>query len=407
MMLKYIGLWLLIVAALISFIFNVDPTRSGFGTNGVPILRYLPYELSFLSLIIFMICIPAKFNMAALMITSFIIIMITGSLYSLLIIGVNVKETYLGRGVGGFVFLAGYYICFDKKLLSIFIKYYTMFFLFFSLIMLVNLVLFRLDITYYGLVQIYHVESILIISSAFLVDILSGGKIFKKILSACLIGSGFLIYKATNTVLSIVALLWSIRLFSNKIINSIARQNPYLRIVIYFIFTLVFLLFIFSLGYWVQSVISERIIDRENVIREFSLSLRWNSFLSHPFIGDLFTGTPQIDFGYLHIPSHLDLLDLLASGGLITVILFYYPMIYVIKKSIIPSLKNRFVFWQLFLFIALLIVMSVNPILETPRIGLIFFLSLGLLCGLEFKDTKLKIKRENFFKNMVGRINGA
>lgn len=382
LLLKRIGLTFLTLAAVVAAIYNIDPSDQGFGTALNPGLKYLPYVLSALALLIFMLSIPVRMNIMSTSVCLFIALMLIGSLYVLLFLDMPLEETYLGRALGGIVFIAFYYLSFDMNLTRLFFSYYLKIFLASSLIMAIIMVLHKSGVGFQSQDQMYHIQMPAIIAASFLVPLLIYNPIVKSILVFLLILAGLLSSKASCVLSALFAVAWYIYL-SGDIMRIRLQMLPGNTRRLFFV-SMGFgsILFIFLFSFLFYSVIDNRLSERGNKVREIASNIRWNEFISSPLFGNGFTKSPLVDIGLLHIPSHSDLLDLLAFGGLVSVVLFFLP----ICRAILLTLRcNKGIglrAWLVFFVLVLMLTMAVNPLLSVPRMGFLFFSSLGILFGL-------------------------
>ena len=119
---RIMGLISLLMAMFVSFGFSLDPTVMGFGSARIPALKYMPYWLSFLASIFYLMAGIPVFNRLSRAILLFIGIMLAGSLGVFLFKGVPIEETYVGRALGGFVFIAFYLLSRHKFDLKYYMK---------------------------------------------------------------------------------------------------------------------------------------------------------------------------------------------------------------------------------------------------------------------------------------------
>ena len=153
----------------------------------------------------------------------------------------------------------------------------------------------------------------------------------------------------------------------------------------------------------------------EGLISTGNLSFRvflyldaFNIFIQSPIVGDFFTKTPVHDmtkyFGrfliekYRVLPTHSDVLDLLAHGGIIALIIFL-KFIHSLYRNFFRNLvkvrdKGLQAFYIL-LFITsldLLLIMTFNPVFNIPINGFLAWFYLGVLASFNhLMNRKLKV----------------
>ncbi|MBA2480668.1 MAG: hypothetical protein H0V44_08400 [Planctomycetes bacterium] len=124
--------------------------------------------------------------------------------------------------------------------------------------------------------------------------------------------------------------------------------------------------------------------------RQYNYARLWNMFLVSPMMGDRFIGTPNLMFDLYQIelgqnlPSHSDLLDVLAHGGLLGAI----PLALFIAMIVISFLRtcarpgsDETYAAQVTLFavaISALFTSTGNPVWANPTNAFMFWASLGL-----------------------------
>ncbi len=376
-----LGICFLILATTTSLIYTLDPTGQGFGSALIPTLKYLPYIFSLISVFFLSISIKIRTDLNTIFLFFFIMFTFTGSLYSFIFTNRPIEDTFLGRALGGCVFFACYYICFNERAISLFIRLYVKMILIFSFMMALILYGHYFGFLYPELTQMYHAEMSIIVASAFIIPILDIKETLKKYAFILLILAGFFDTKTTSVIVSLIAIacFFTIKTFEfNSKIKSLSKRIKMVWTVLVYKNIVISSVVICLLS---LKIINLRLDERENEVREITMLTRWLEFLDNPIFGTAFTGSPLIEIGTLIIPSHSDLLDLLAFGGLITVVTFVYPISKVVISILINNSEDRLIIWLVLVLMLILLTMVVNPILSTPRMGFFFFSTIGLLFG--------------------------
>jgi hypothetical protein len=128
--------------------------------------------------------------------------------------------------------------------------------------------------------------------------------------------------------------------------------------------------------------------------RMYYYQILWDMFLESPVIGTCFSGSPALEFtlfnienqiGTRNLPSHSDVLDLLAHGGVIGLGLFFLVSMRACKALIqharmVREGDHSYALPLLLCSVALsgIIQMSFNPVLINPANGFSFWAILGL-----------------------------
>ena len=357
-----------------SLLMSLDITGEGFGTVTVPLLKYLPYIFAAIAFPFFLLSVRVRFAWYSFLLFCFMILMLCGSVYALIIMQSPIEESYFGRALGGVVFAAFYWMSFDVKYQERFFTRYERLFLTVSILMAMTIILFRANIIGSSVTQMYHADIGIIISGILLLSPLIRNNASRTLLFIVLILSGMLSGKTTAVIVTLLLLgLYMIiktghLMVKWKSFDKIAASGIVITALIILAINL-------------TQKIDSRLENRENEVRATTSALRTAEFYSSPIVGNGFTGTPLVDVSTLHIPSHSDLLDLLAFGGLMTIILFYVPLGYVLIKYYAMHLNGYRENWLLAVTLAFLTVMLINPVISQPRLGFIFFSSIGWLAG--------------------------
>ena len=119
-------------------------------------------------------------------------------------------------------------------------------------------------------------------------------------------------------------------------------------------------------------------------VRLITYFQRFTMFLESPIWGTLFMGSPLVDIGSLRIPSHSDILDILAFGGFLGFFLFLFPFIrlfHFFKKrmDVVFEVRDDATVISLFVTCTFLIEMLFNPVWNQPKIATIFWCFAGCL----------------------------
>lgn len=129
--------------------------------------------------------------------------------------------------------------------------------------------------------------------------------------------------------------------------------------------------------------------------------MAWEKFLSSPVWGTLYADTPIIEFKLYDVglannrlPTHSDILDMLAHGGVLGFLLFLLAITLPIRTAF-KALRNSSgtldpgtrtaIHGLMGLIVAGIIVMSFNPLLLNYVMGSLFWLFQGLLFGISIR----------------------
>ena len=118
-------------------------------------------------------------------------------------------------------------------------------------------------------------------------------------------------------------------------------------------------------------------------------ALRIATFIRNPLLGDYAGSNMLLRIGYLFwgfdIPSHSDILDILAFFGIVGALIYFYPVLLVFFRSKLNSSDDVF---YLFILLGFVFLMAFNPVINQPKIIVIYYYVLAL----SYERFKLKFK---------------
>lgn len=213
-----------------------------------------------------------------------------------------------------------------------------------------------------------------------------------------LIGLMLVVIKNTSFLVAGVAISYLWWVFVRKEI----RKKPALRRIFHY-FMLVLAAFAVVGAYaGIKALKSTSLPDGNPKYRLYTYEQTWENFQKSPVWGKSFSGAGAEKFGLFTVaastqvlPSHSDLLDILAQGGLIGVALFGYGLWrigrYTQKRfrdrppgALSDGLVAHF-HWIAVSCIASLPVVAFNPIMLQPGKAFILWMNLGILLGLAMR----------------------
>ena len=121
-------------------------------------------------------------------------------------------------------------------------------------------------------------------------------------------------------------------------------------------------------------------------VRLYTYAIRWQEFLDAPIFGAGFYGSPLVSVQRqnLIIPSHSDLLDLLAFGGTVGTLAFLLPalsIVFSIFRLRHMTSERLAAFFGYSLVVMLLIVMAFNPVWLQPKMGGFLWMGFAIMAG--------------------------
>lgn len=121
-------------------------------------------------------------------------------------------------------------------------------------------------------------------------------------------------------------------------------------------------------------------------VRLYTYAIRWQEFLNAPVFGAMFHGSPLVTVQRqnLIIPSHSDLLDVLAYGGIVGTVALMLPVLSFVLSIIRLRQMTSDRLAALFgfsLVVMLIVVMAFNPVWLQPKMGGFLWLGFAIMAG--------------------------
>lgn len=373
-----IGTYSVVLAIVVATIFLLDPTGGMYThVEEVPAVKYLPIELIVFALPWFIAGRPRRIPVS----TSFTsvaalgLLVLGGGAYTVLFQGHAADASFLGRGLDMLALFTGYYAALQPKVWNVIATWLWRLGLAAGITMFGALLVWRLGYHFVDEAHIYH-EEIFVSAAAAVALYGKPGSWFPKailtpvLLGACLLSmknTGFLAAAIAGTFISMI--VW--QQHERHWVSRLAKRT----VVVFAILTAV------GLAVAAVVLVPQNLPNGTPALRLVTYGIRYKMFLSSPIVGTWFTGDPNINLGYRVVQSHSDVLDLIAFGGSLGVLLAF-PIILVViraaKHVVAPGgarTRSRTYVWTLIPLIVM--EMMVNPIWHHPYISPIFWLAVG------------------------------
>lgn len=140
--------------------------------------------------------------------------------------------------------------------------------------------------------------------------------------------------------------------------------------------------------------------DGSPVAREFLYGYRFNQFFESPWIGTLFVGEQRIVLWRMNLPSHSNIIDLLAMGGVMCFLVYVAIVVLTCiaawrigRRSVPGPFFNGY--GNLVCFIYIPLSATFNPIWGQVGMGLAYWLAIGLVAG-----TALRLAEEGTLRRV-------
>ncbi len=254
-----------------------------------------------------------------------------------------------------------------------------------GLIMSVELIIWKVSGPFFerraGQEHIYHEEIfLLVVASIYASMTMTHRPVLRVLVIAMLIAGEISSFKNTGFIATFLTIALLASLPSHWVDVTPKRHAMRHAIVLLYLFLTIAVLVIL-LPYF-----RDALPGGSTNVRFYTYSMRWQQFLDAPFFGMHFSGTPLIDVPMtnLHIPSHSDLLDLLAYGGVIGAVLFGLPLLSFLfsfgeLRRVQP--EQLVAVFSYALVSALIVVWTFNPVWLQPQIGAFLWIGLAMCSG--------------------------
>lgn len=372
--LHHLNYYLVAISFLVLIFYLLDPYPNSWGSDNYALLKYLPVFLINISLVFNLFFYFLKLNKTTFSIGLFLVFMLAGSSYTVFISHNSLADSFMGRALIGLTFINFISLLQIKRYALYFRDFFLYAFALLSLWFFCLLVL-QQSFSIFDVKHIFHEEIILTTSSSILFFSYFKSNLLKFTFTFIAILTGFLSFKLTGFICSFLAifilnLMWW---------HANGKQKLNRRVFIILNYILLILLGA-SLVYFLYDYLP----SGSPSVRVVTYLQRLNMFLTDPIFGTFFIGTPILEHAWLNIPSHSDLLDILAFGGVCSMFLFlFYPLKIILfiyqKFSFLVDKKKYFLFFNFLIVISFLCVSFVNPVMNQPKIGIFFWFSLAYL----------------------------
>jgi hypothetical protein len=379
-----LGTYLMLAALSIALLYAIDPNGDSLGANAVPWLKYLPVELAVLAGGFFLLSRPewperprSLWALAALA-----LFILGGSSMTVLARHASIEDSFLGRGLGiAAVFPAfllfrcpGQEDLVRRRLLGVVVPVVV--------IMAVGLLVWRMGFRFVDEPHIYHEEIFLPVCAALGVFALNRGAA-RWAGGAVLWFVGLLSLKYTGMLAGVVVAVLVAGLVWRR--GGLPAATRLRRVLV-----------IEAVLWTAVLAVSALLLFRDSLpsgspaVRVFTYAERLSRFMEHPILGSGFVGSPMLSLfrksapTNLYIPSHSDILDILAFGGVIAFTLFAGPIIVATRRGIrwLPTFVRQrdwlgaFAAGTVPVFTA---EMLFNPVWNQPNLAVWFWFAVGFL----------------------------
>jgi hypothetical protein len=315
----------------------------------------------------------------------------SGAAYYIFAMGASVDQSYLGRALNGTSMLTGAAIASDARLREWVSERIVVVAILLGIASFALLTLHSLNLVLTEFNQILRIQTSYLMAGLAWFLIRRPSVPMSAFVVLLMALNGVMSGKSTHLIIGLIFGLVTIgRPVISRLFAFAARSTDRGRQFIYFCASLLIGLFLFlSVNIFAQ-IVSERANRNEYDVRKIGFEYRWEQFQQSPIYGKLFIDTPNVanvfSFGD-NVPSHNDIMDILAAGGLIALTLFAI----IIFKSVLGrgfvevltfrprQIKPVHYFWLVTIFYA--VAATGNPFFSEPYMAVPVWFSIGMMLG--------------------------
>ena len=189
--------------------------------------------------------------------------------------------------------------------------------------------------------------------------------------------TGFLTAFATIGILLLIPIHW-------------VSQRPNRAVVLRFL-SMIYVLIGVGVFLTFLPMIVDHLPSGSRSVRLYTYAIRWQEFLDAPIFGAGFYGSPLVSVQRqnLIIPSHSDLLDLLAFGGTVGTLALLLPVlsfVFSIFRLRHMTSERLAALFGYSLVVMLLIVMAFNPVWLQPKMGGFLWMGFAIMAGVRSRS---------------------
>ncbi len=372
--------WLLLAAFVLALAYALDPADRDWGAADWPPAKYAPTTLAVIAAPLYLLAtrgVPI-FRLPIVCALSLAFLMLGGGLYTVGSLHADLADSFVGRGLCMLSILPFYIMAWLPRERALFTRVLVKVLVPWGLAAGLILIAHKLGFPMASSKHIYH-EQALYFPAAGLVFALSSSIWRRRIATGLFAGFAALTVKITGFVFAGISgffLLAAERLRG-------AQEN--LRSVMLRRLLLLQGALGVAVTAGVVAVAIRAILPTGSPdVRLATYNERWLMFRDSPIWGQLFVGSPIMDVGWLVIPSHSDLIDILAFGGVLGVLLLVLST----ASATVHALRNIGMFHiqgrllsliASSLWFAAAFTATFNPIIHQPKLAVGLWFSLAVL----------------------------
>lgn len=369
----------LLAGLFLAAFYAADPWNTSWGLWPVATLRYAPILAAVASMLCFMFSVRgAPVRWPVVLLGGFAIASVGGGTYTLLTRNASLMESFTGRGLCCVSVVPAYLACLLPKERAHIARWATRITMFFAIGMVPVLVAWRLGYRFVDQAHLYHMSAIYFCAAAgfALADKRPVARRFHVILFSL---AAVLTIKLTGFGFGVILalLLWRVETLRSP--GEPAQRRVHRRILITLLAVAAA-----TTAALLAGILRAYLPTGSREVRLQTYAQRLEMFKDDPVFGSFFTGSPIMEVGLLIIPSHSDLLDILAFGGILGAVLFYAPAVACIAHGLrsigrFTATSDGLSLFGLTTVLCFLWQSAANPVLGDPRFIPVYWTALGVL----------------------------
>lgn len=383
-----------VCAYLLAVFGSLDHPWNWFGLRQGSLTRYLPSAAMVASLVLLVPNGPGLqifTNRFILCAAAFLGVEMIGSVVYILHLHGSLSESYFGRSLSGLALLNGAAIAMNPRLRNWVSRRILAGAIVLGIGAFALLTLHSLGLVLGQYSQIVRVQIVILMAGIVWICIRYPSVLVRVAVTLLMFLNGYLSGKSTNYLMG---LMFAALSFGNEIVvfmrSLFGRATRKARFGIILLAMPVVIAFAGAVLFLLYAIVSERATRYEFDVRRVGIELRWKEFLESPIYGTGFASSSNVSgvFGFGdNVPSHNDIMDILAAGGVIGIAVFVATVgaaalgrgmreAMTAKKAGIAPIHY---FW--FVVVFYILGASGNPFFSEPYMAVPVWFSIGMMLG--------------------------
>jgi hypothetical protein len=380
-----VGTRLLVAAVIVACLFAIDPGNRAWGATSVPALKYLPLELAAAAGALFVFA-PRRGTGLGWPLTSFVVLamLVTAGSFATIAGGEAVEESFLGRALGILAVYPAFRVFSSPTMTARFARWTIWYVVGAGVVISLMLGIWLAGARFVDQPHIFHEEIFLPVAAATIGMIVVRDSARRLLLCGVLLLAGPLTVKNTGYLATLLVLA----LLVSTVWRDSRQSRRGTRIAVAGLLASALLAGVVFAA-TILMFFREMLPSGSPKVRVFTYLVRLGEFVQSPLVGTWWLGSPILEHPFsptFRQPSHSDLLDMLAFGGLLGFCLFALPTGYLILRAVEGlaidyRVRNWLALFYTAVAVQFLMVMTFNPMWNQPELVLHFWLAMGFFAA--------------------------